>query len=437
MFSQLFGKYLVEKGVISYDDYKSAVRKQLDVRVKLGTIAVAEGLLTEEQTDTINKLQMQFDKRFGDIAVEKGFLTDEQVGSLLKKQGNPYMQFLQVLLESGKVKISQMDTEFTAFQKDKGFSDTDMAALKSDNFDALVPIFAFSSKPYVTDLASLILRNINRFVSRDFYIGRMEVVDGMEYKYLAGQKTVGVHSVYLALAEKEASGAFLKIASAFAGEDFEAVDADVYDAVCEFINCNSGLFASEQSAKGTELDMEPCFAYENQQIKGRIYALPIYIEDAEIKLMIAVDADVEMGQELYDFRQKKEVTTGNAGASKGSVVVVDDSGMSRKILRSILEEAGYAVVAEAADGLEAVEAYKQYNPDIITLDITMPNLDGIGALKQIMEYDAKAKAVMITAAGQQQKIIEALKIGAEKFITKPFEKSEVISSIDDIASKLI
>ena len=94
MLCQLFGRYLVDKGVITNEDYANAVRKQLDVRVKLGIIAVAEGLLTEEQTETINKLQMQFDKRFGDIAVEKGFLTDEQVGALLKKQGNPYMQFL-------------------------------------------------------------------------------------------------------------------------------------------------------------------------------------------------------------------------------------------------------------------------------------------------------------------------------------------------------
>ncbi|MBR6628146.1 MAG: response regulator [Lachnospiraceae bacterium] len=142
-----------------------------------------------------------------------------------------------------------------------------------------------------------------------------------------------------------------------------------------------------------------------------------------------------MGTTPYDFRQKKEVAASNTVGSKGTIVVVDDSAMSRKILRVILEEAGYSIVAEAADGVEAVEAYKQYKPELITLDITMPNLDGIGALKQIMEFDAKAKAVMITAAGQQNKIIEALKIGAEKFITKPFDKDEVIKSIDAIMKK--
>ena len=78
MFSQLFGKYLVEKEIITNEEYKAAVEKQLSVRVKLGTIAIADGLLTEDEVDTINKLQMQFDKRFGDLAVEKGYLTLEE-----------------------------------------------------------------------------------------------------------------------------------------------------------------------------------------------------------------------------------------------------------------------------------------------------------------------------------------------------------------------
>lgn len=151
MFGQLFGKYLVEKGVIGYADYRAAIEKQLNVRVKLGTIAVAEGLLTEEQAETINKLQKQFDKRFGDIAVEKNFLTEEQVTGLLKKQGNPYMQFLEVLLDSGKASISEIEAQFVAFQKESGFSSADMAALKQDDFEKLVPIYAFSSKPFVTE----------------------------------------------------------------------------------------------------------------------------------------------------------------------------------------------------------------------------------------------------------------------------------------------
>lgn len=435
MFSQLFGKYLVEKGVIGYSDYREAVQKQLNVRVKLGTIAVAEGLLTEEQAETINKLQKQFDKRFGDIAVEKQFLTEEQVEGLLKKQGNPYMQFLEVLLDSGQASISEIETEFVAFQKENGFSHADMMALKHDDFESLVPIYAFSSKPFVTDIVSLMLRNINRFVSRDFYIEKIEHVKEMNYTCLAGQRTFGEHIIQLALAGEKTSEGFLKIASAFAEEDYATPEEDALDAVCEFINCTSGLFAAEQSKKDVELDMQPVYAYENQKLVGDVYVLPIYIEDCEVKLIIGIDSEVEMGQKSHKFSYEKVESSIAIGLAKGTVAVVDDSKMSRKILRNILEGAGYAVIAEATDGEEGIAAYMQYKPDILTLDITMPNMDGIEALREIMSVDKKARVIMISAAGQQQKIIEALKIGAEKFITKPFEPNDVIANIDGMLKK--
>ncbi len=103
---------------------------------------------------------------------------------------------------------------------------------------------------------------------------------------------------------------------------------------------------------------------------------------------------------------------------KTTVLIVDDSGMSRMMLRDILEEAGYCIVAEASDGFEGELAYKQYEPDIVTLDITMPNMDGIECLERIMDYNPDAKVIMITAAGQQNKVIKALKIGAKKVCYK-------------------
>ena len=110
--------------------------------------------------------------------------------------------------------------------------------------------------------------------------------------------------------------------------------------------------------------------------------------------------------------------------------MVDDSKMSRKMLRAILEEAGYSIIAEATNGAEAVEAYKEHKPDLVTLDITMPVMDGIEALKQLLVINPDVKAIMITAAGQQSKLIKALKIGAKKFITKPFEKEEIITNVE-------
>ena len=120
------------------------------------------------------------------------------------------------------------------------------------------------------------------------------------------------------------------------------------------------------------------------------------------------------------------------GLAKGTVVIVDDSKLSRKLLRAMLEDAGYAVIAEATDGEEGIAAYLQYKPDVVTMDITMPNMNGMESLKEILYMDKNASVVMISAAGQQKKIIEALKLGAKRFITKPFEEDEVLSCMDSL-----
>lgn len=432
MFSQLFGKYLVEKEIIKSDEYDAAIEKQMSVRVMLGTIAIADGLLTEEEVDTINKLQMQFDKRFGDIAQEKGLLTAQQIDELLKKQGNPYMQFIQALTDCTKLSAAVLDKTLTAFQKEKGFSDAEMEALKKDELDALIPIFAFSAKPYVTDLAGLVVRNINRFITRDFYIEKIHHVDSLKYSNLAGQKVVGKDTFYLTLAEESDDGAFTMVASNFSGESYDSANGEAFDAVCEFINVNNGLYASELSKKELDFEMEPVFAYKDQEVKGNFYVLPIYIEGRKINLIIAVNNDISFGDTPYIYTKEENVVYDAKPDSKGSVMIVDDSRMSRKMLKNILEEEGYSVIAEAANGEEAVELYKQHKADLITLDITMPKMDGIEALGKILDMDPDANAIMITAAGQQSKLLEALKIGAKKFITKPFEKEEVLNNVKDV-----
>lgn len=435
MFSQLFGKYLVEKEIIKETDYKAAIEKQLSVRVKLGTIAIADGLLTEDEVDSINKLQMQFDKRFGDIALEKGLLTAAEIDTLLEKQGNPYMQFIQALTECTKLSPAVLEKTLASFQKEKGFSDADMVALKNDDIDSLISIFAFSAKPHIGDLAGLFVRNINRFVTRDFYIEKIKHVTTLNYSYLAGQKIDGNATIHLALAEEDDNGAFTMIASNFSGETYETADGNAFDAVCEFININSGLFASELSKKEVDFELEPTFAYKKQSIEGDFYILPIYIENRKINLIIAVNSPVDFGQTPFSYTTEDDTVYTASENSKGTILIVDDSRMSRKMLRAILEDDGYSIIAEAGDGEQAIEAYKQHTPDLVTLDITMPKMDGIDALKKLLEMDPSAKAIMITAAGQQSKLITALKCGAKKFITKPFEKEEVITNVNEVMNK--
>ena len=114
----------------------------------------------------------------------------------------------------------------------------------------------------------------------------------------------------------------------------------------------------------------------------------------------------------------------------GKIMLVDDSMTSRRILKEIMVKAGHEVVAEAADGEEGYLKYKEVRPDLVTLDITMPKMDGLESLKLIRKEDGNAKVVMITAAGQKEKMTQAVKYGAAEFITKPYDAEEVAAVIN-------
>lgn len=116
-----------------------------------------------------------------------------------------------------------------------------------------------------------------------------------------------------------------------------------------------------------------------------------------------------------------------------TVLMIDDSRTSRKILRGVLEKGGHEVIGEAVNGEEGYLKYKELRPDIVTMDITMPVMDGIESLTLIKKENADAKVVMITAAGQKEKMVEALKRGAEEFITKPFNEQEVLNTLKKLS----
>ena len=432
MFGQLFGRYLVEKAVIKENIYREILDKQLSVRVKLGTIAVAEGLLTDEQVEEINALQKQQDKRFGDIAIDKGLLTSDQISGLLSKQGDSYMQFLQLLTESTGLNSGDVDILLKAFQKDRGFSDDEIDALKSDDIEELMPLFLVTSKPYIKEVASLVVRNVMRFITRDYYIGKAQHLQEFSYAHLAYQELAGDSSIFIAIAEESDNGGFLRIANGFSHEDLGSVVYDAYDAVGEFINVTAGLFATELSKNKISVDMEPPCGFRAQKAVGDFYVIPLYIEDKKIELIVAVNSDFTAGETPEIAGQSGSNRGTSAGEGKASILIVDDSKMSRLMLKNLLEKAGYAVVGEASNGEEGVAEYKKCKPDVVTLDITMPKMDGLEALENILEFDAEAKVIMITAAGQQDKLIKALKVGAKRFINKPFKEDEILTNVRDI-----
>ncbi|MEN6413181.1 MAG: response regulator [Veillonellales bacterium] len=111
------------------------------------------------------------------------------------------------------------------------------------------------------------------------------------------------------------------------------------------------------------------------------------------------------------------------------VLVVDDAAFMRMMIKDILSKNGYEIVGEAENGAKALEKYQDLKPDLTTMDITMPEMDGITAVKEIKKIDPNAKVIMCSAMGQQAMVIEAIQSGARDFIVKPFQPDRVLEAV--------
>ncbi len=111
------------------------------------------------------------------------------------------------------------------------------------------------------------------------------------------------------------------------------------------------------------------------------------------------------------------------------ILVVDDAAFMRMMIKDILNKNGYEVVGEAENGAKAVEKYRELSPDLVIMDITMPEVDGITAVREIKKLDANSKIIMCSAMGQQAMVIESIQAGARDFIVKPFQADRVVEAV--------
>jgi two-component system chemotaxis response regulator CheY len=116
----------------------------------------------------------------------------------------------------------------------------------------------------------------------------------------------------------------------------------------------------------------------------------------------------------------------------GKILIVDDTLFMRTLLKNILFTGGHTIIGEAGDGAEAVEKYKELKPDLVTMDVVMPKMNGIEALKAIKQIDPGARVVMCTAVGQEQMVKLAIKTGARGYIVKPFQAPKVIEEVKNV-----
>ncbi len=114
------------------------------------------------------------------------------------------------------------------------------------------------------------------------------------------------------------------------------------------------------------------------------------------------------------------------------ILIVDDAIFMRKMIGDILRKEGYEICGEAENGIEAIKKYKELHPDLVTMDIIMPDMSGIDAVQEIANFDTNAKILMVSAMGQQSLVVEAIQKGAKDYVIKPFQPSRVLEAVERV-----
>ncbi|MBQ7614852.1 MAG: chemotaxis protein CheC [Butyrivibrio sp.] len=292
MLDRLIGNFLVEQGMLTKTQLAEAYKRQEAGRAKLGVIAVSEKLMSIAQAEQVNMLQSSMDKRFGAIAIDKGYLTSTQVARLLELQVNSYLVFLQAIVDLGYLSMQQLENAENEYQKQHGYTESDMAALKSGEVEPCVQVFLDSEDPLYRQMFSMGIKNLYRLVDNHVYIGQSYCARVLKDEVLGYQKIYGDQNAVVAVAGKYED--VRKMAIAYTKEEFIETREDALDAVCELINCINGLYATAQSREDVKIDIEPPnFSVTFTEASSEeMIVMPVYICGVEIKYIISKDFSV-------------------------------------------------------------------------------------------------------------------------------------------------
>ena len=284
MFFRVFGNYLKNKNLLDDKQLEALMKYRRENRVKLGMLAVEQGLMTPEQAEDVNRLQAMQDKRFGEIAIENGYLTALDMDQLIAKQGNPYFLFLQAVQEKGFLPKDTVTGMLLTYRDENGLSNEQLEVIKSGTVDAVADVLLTAENMHAENMIKLAVRNLVRFVSSDIWFEKIVQVDKLEATQMASQKIEAAKPMELGLVSKDSE--LLELACIYGKEEFDELDADAYDAVCEFINCNNGLYARSYSTLGNELELLPPTFGEGVVIEGEIYLLNVRVNNKEMSVFV-------------------------------------------------------------------------------------------------------------------------------------------------------
>ncbi|WP_029231952.1 chemotaxis protein CheX [Butyrivibrio sp. VCB2006] len=295
MLDRLLGNYMLEKGLLTKQQLQKAYSIQENNRVKLGVIAVSEKLMTIAQAEQVNALQATMDMRFGDIALEKGYLSQTQLGRLLELQGNSYLAFIQAIVDENFLSMEQVHNAELEYQKEYGYTETDIVDLKSNDVERIVSIFLDDDMLANKELIVMAIKTMYRLIDSHVCIGKAYRVESLRSEVIGYQKFHGDEKATVAICGKYQD--VEKLAVSYTKEEFIETEEDALDATCEFINCINGLYATDRSKIGVKIELEPPeFSVTYTETKGSpIVALPVRLSGGEIVLLTATGDDVSIG----------------------------------------------------------------------------------------------------------------------------------------------
>lgn len=290
MFDRMMGQFLIDQGKLTGAQIDQVYEQQAQGRARLGVIAVTEKLMSIPQAEEINSLQASEDKKYGELAIDKGYLQKDQVDRLLERQGNEFMSFCQALVDRGYMSLEQITEATQAYQEKYGMMDSEMEALRNNDLDRIVPIFAKDAGADVRRLLTIVVKNIYRLVDPHITIGYLQIKSAMTGECVGYQKLLGSNPLTTSI-----TGAYndlQKVAMSYTKEEFIETKEDAMDALCELINCANGLYATEISTDSDPVDLDPPIyltSYANVTAP-EIYSLPVYCSRAHVFINVSKSA---------------------------------------------------------------------------------------------------------------------------------------------------
>lgn len=293
MYSQLFGSYLLRKEAVTPEQLADAIAKVGDAHIKLGTLAIHQGLMVAAEVDEVCFLQTREDKRFGEIAIDRGYLTEDQVRDLLKSQIPDYLLLGQCLVESGAFSNADLETLMVDYQTENEMYDMDMNVENKEKITKLIERFFLVAEIPVTEYSvmymELMFNNLIRFIGDDFT--PLAPVPCSEYpvNYCVSQALHGkVNCISRIDMPKESAIAF---ASRYANQEFTEFDEYVQASLEDFINLHNGLFIVNISNEySVELTLDPPMVESDETLtlSEASFVIPIIYPFGTIHLIVSL-----------------------------------------------------------------------------------------------------------------------------------------------------